>query len=57
MVKLKKRFLKKHGDQSWFMSISKALINIQDWFGQIPNVHIHGNCAKVNFVIIFYVQI
>jgi hypothetical protein len=41
----------KHGDQAWFPSIAKALINIQEWFGQIPNVHMHGNCAKVNIVI------
>lgn len=35
-----------HGDQSWFPSIAKSLINIQEWFGQIPNVHLHGSCAK-----------
>lgn len=34
------------GDQSWFPSIAKSLINIQEWFGIIPNVHLHGNCAK-----------
>lgn len=39
---------KKYGDQSWFPSIARALINIQQWFGSIPNVHLHGNCAKVN---------
>lgn len=36
-----------NGDQSWFPSIAKSLINIQEWFGQIPNVHLHGSCAKV----------
>lgn len=35
-----------NGDQSWFSSIAKSLINIQDWFGTIPNIHLHGNCAK-----------
>jgi len=40
------------GDQSWFPSIAKSLINIQDWFGTIPNVHLHGNCAKGVFELI-----
>ena len=40
-------FFFKNGDQTWFMSIAKSLINIQDWFGKIPNIHLHGNCSKV----------
>ena len=36
-----------YGDQTWFNIISKALINIQDWFEKIPKVHLHGPCAKV----------
>jgi vacuolar protein sorting-associated protein 33B len=35
-----------YGDQCWFKSIAKSLINIQLWFGKIPNVHLHGNCAN-----------
>lgn len=38
-----------NGDQSWLLPISKALNNIQEWFGRIPNVHLHGNCAKAVF--------
>ncbi len=41
-----------NGDQSWFPSIAKSLINIQDWFGTIPNVHLHGSCAKGVFELI-----
>ncbi len=36
----------KFGDQSWFTSIAKSLLNLQEWYGPIPNVHLHGNCAK-----------
>ena len=35
------------------------MINIQEWFGMIPNVHLHGNCAKViyNSIEKFYLKI
>ena len=26
--------------------IANSVINIQSWYGTIPNVHLHGNCAK-----------
>ena len=37
----------KHGDQSWLCSIAKSLVNIQNWFGKIPKIHMHGSCSKV----------
>lgn len=44
----------KSGDQSWLPSVAKSLINLQEWFGPIPNVHLHGNCAKVTMRLFFF---
>jgi hypothetical protein len=33
-------------NQTWLSTIAQSLLNIQLLYGDIPNIHIHGDCAK-----------
>jgi hypothetical protein len=45
--------MRKSGDQTWLISIAKSIINIQELYGTIPNIHIQGSCSKVTLIYSF----